>query len=513
MAVSYAFGPFRLETESHILFRDGEPAMLGQRAAMLLSALLDRAGAPISKEALMTAAWPDLAVEASNLTVQIAALRRALRTAPGGGDWIETLPRRGYRYVGPSTEAGEAVTRAIPPTPIVDRPSIAVLPFANLSDDPVQDYFAAGMVEDIVNGLSRIRSLFVIARGSTFSYRSGATDAKRIGLELGVRYLLEGSVRKAADRVRIAVRLVDADSGGHVWAERYDSAQRDVFALQDEIALSIVGAIEPSLRRAEVARVRRNRTESLGAYDLVLRSQPDVDSGMPEQVTRALVLLDRALELDGDYALAHAYAALCYHCLFLRAGLREDHRTASLRHARAAIIHGQDDAMALTLGGFCIGMDGHDRGTAFAALDAALAVSPSTALTWLFGATILAWAGEAERAAEWAERGWRLSPYDGKIYAAWHSLMLGHFLRGRFEEAVRFAYKAVQANPAHSISYMLLAAALVKVGRLEEARTAAARVLQLQPSFRYGWQFAGVDCFPALADGLGAALSKVGLPE
>jgi TolB-like protein len=517
MATIHKFGPFRLDADAEILFRGAEPTMLGQRAVALLRLLLERAGAPVSKDALIEAAWPGLAIEDSNLTVQIAALRRVFEEVAGGATWIETLPRRGYRYVGPTVATGHTPGEANPPASpalaLPDRPSVAVLPFSNLSGDPEQEYFADGMVDDIVTGLSRIKWLFVIARNSTFTYKGRPVDVKQVGRDLGVGYVLEGSVRKAADRVRITGQLVDATTGAHVWTERYDRKLDDIFALQDEIALSVVGAIEPSLRRAEVERVKRKRPDSLDAYDLVLRAQPDVYSGMPERATKALVLLERALALDSTYALAHGFAAMCHHNCFLRAGLHEEDRAASIRHAQAAIVYGQDDALALTFAGFSIGMDGHDRAAAFAAFEAALAVSPSSALTYILGSVILGWTGEAERAIEWGERAMRLSPFDPWAFAAFHSLTLGHFHCGRYEEAAGAAHKAVQSNPAHSISYMLLAAPLAKLGRLEESKAAAARVLELQPAFRYSRQFSGVDCAAALAASLSEALRATGLPE
>jgi TolB-like protein/Tfp pilus assembly protein PilF len=517
MASIYEFGPFRLDVGAKILFRGAEPIVLGERVIALLRLLLERAGTPVSKDALIEAAWPGLAIEDSNLTVQIAALRRAFDEAAGGAGWIETLPRRGYRYVGPAVATqrtpAEEHAQASPTLPLPDKPSVAVLPFSNLSGDSEQEYFADGMVEDIIAGLSRIKGLFVVARNSTFTYKNYAIDVKRVGRELGVRYLLQGSLRKDGSRVRISAQMIEAETGGHIWAERYDRPLDDIFALQDEIALSVVGAIEPSLRLAEVERVKRKRPDSLGAYDLVLRSQSDVYSGMPDRATKALALLERALALDPTYALAHAFAAMCYHNCFLRAGLHEEDRAASIRHARAAIIDGPDDALALTLAGFSIGMDGHDRAAAFAALEAALAVSPSSAITYILGSVIPGWTGEAERAIEWGERGMRLSPFDPWAFAAFHSFTLGHLQRGRYEEAVNAAHRAVQSNLAHSISYMLLAAALAKLRRLEEAKAAAARVLELQPAFQYSRQFSGVDCAPALAASLSEALRVAGLPE
>jgi TolB-like protein len=481
----------------------------------LLAVLTQRAGVPMAKEALIQAAWPGLVVEDSNLTVQVAAIRRTFGELAGGADWIETLPRRGYRYVGPPVNAQEPeAAGGLPHAPAVpERPSLAVLPFSNLGGDAGQDYFIDGIVDDIITGLSRIKGLFVIARNSTFTYRRRAADVMQVGRELGVRYVLEGSVRQAPDRVRIVAQLVEAETGAHLWAERFDRRSDDIFALQDEIALSVVGAIAPSLRRAEVHRVQRKRPDSLDAYDLVLRAQPDVDSGMPGQVSRALTLLDRAIALEPTYALAHGNAAMCHHCLFLRAGLLEAQRAASIRHARAAIAHGQDDALALTWAAFSIGMDGHDRAAAFTALEAALAISPSSALSYILGSVILGWSGEAERAIEWSERGLRLSPFDTWAWAAFDAQAMSHFHRARYEEAARAAYRSIQANPGHSITHVQLTAALARLGRMEEARAAAARVLELQPTFRYGKQFAGVGCAPALAASLGEALRAAGLPQ
>jgi tetratricopeptide (TPR) repeat protein len=234
---------------------------------------------------------------------------------------------------------------------------------------------------------------------------------------------------------------------------------------------------------------------------------------MPEQVTRALVLLEHAIALDPTYALAHGNAAMCHHCLFLRAGLQEANRAASIRHARSALVYGQDDALALTWAAFSIGMDAHDRAAAFTALEAALAISPSSALTYILGSVILGWGGEAERAIEWSAKGVRLSPFDSWAWAAFDAQAMSYLLLGRYEEAARAAYRSVQANPSHSITYVQLTAALTKLGRLEEAKAAAARVLELHPTFRFSRQFAGVNCAPPLAEALGAALREAGLPE
>jgi TolB-like protein len=511
----YRFGPFGLDAEEAILFHGTQPVALGQRAVAILGALLERAGAPVSKQALIDAGWPSLIVEDNNLTVQIAALRRVLEEAAQAAAWIETLPRRGYRYVGPPVASQDSLAdvRSAPALALPEEPSIAVLPFANLSGDSTQDYFADGVVDDIITGLSRVKWLFVIARSSTFTYKGRAVDVKIVGAELGVRYVLEGTVRKSADRVRITVQLIVAATGAHVWAERYDRNLGDIFGLQDEVAMSVVGAIEPSLRQAEVERVTRKRPESLGAYDLALRALPDVYGVMPATVKKALVLLDRALAIEPTYATAHGYAAMCHHCLFLRDGLQEQNRAASILHAQAALSHGGDDAVALTFAGFSLGMDAHDRAAALAAFEAALDLSPSLALAYILGTAVLSWSGEAPRTIEWGQCALRLSPFDPWKFIAYRSLALAHFLMERYDLAADAARRAVQFNPGFGSSYMLLAAPLVKLGRHEEAARAVVQLMEREPSFRLSRQLKGVNCAPALANALVSALAETGIPE
>jgi TolB-like protein len=257
MNTIHEFGPYRLDAEAEMLFRESEPIALGRRAVMLLRLLIERAGTPVSKDALMQAAWPGLAIEESNLTVQIAALRRIFANADGGATWIETLPRRGYRYVGPPVVAEFAAGLPTSPAPTVsDRPSLAVLPFSNLSGDPGQDYFSDGITADIIAELSRFRSLFVVARHSSFTYKGKTPEIKRVSRELGVRYVAEGSVRKIGSRMRVTVQLLDGASGYNLWTEHYDREIEDIFALQDEIVRAIVAALPGRLEDAgrEIAR-------------------------------------------------------------------------------------------------------------------------------------------------------------------------------------------------------------------------------------------------------------------
>ena len=420
-------------------------------------------------------------------------------------DWEATSWRR---------SAAESAEQPAPNAlSLPDKPSIAVLPFQNMSGDPEQEYFVDGLVEDITTGLSRFKWLFVIARNSTFTYKGRPVDIRQVGRELGVRYVLEGSVRKAADRLRITAQLVEAESRAHIWAERYDRVVDDLFALQDEITISTVGAIEPNLRQAEIERARRKRPDSLDAYDLVLRATPFSDTGMPEGALKAMPLLERALALEPDYAVAHGLAAVCHEILYVRAGRREDNRTAAIRHGHAAIAHGPDDAPALTYGGIAIGMVEHDRVLAREAFEAALALCPSAAWAYLWGALILGWGGEAERAIDWGERGIRLSPFDPWITAALHGMFLGHFLRGRYEDAATAVRRAIRSKPGFSISHMMLAAALARLGRIDEARLAANQVLALQPNFGIGAQCDAVGAVPDLAAALTESLRAAGLPD
>jgi TolB-like protein len=515
MSEIYTFGPFKLDAELDVLSRATKPLPLGRRAAVLLRVLIERPGAPVSKDALIDLAWSGVAVEESNLTVQIAALRRALGEEPGGESWIETLPRRGYRFIGPAVtklQARRTATMTAEPFVISGKPSIAILPFQNLSGDPEQEYFADGIVEEIITALSRLRWLFVMARNSSFTYKGRAIDVRQAARELGVRYVLEGSVRKAADRVRVTGQLIDASTGAHLWADRFDRPLGDVFAVQDEITVAVVGAIEPSLRSAEIERVKRKRPESLDAYDLVLQVH-SIATFMPDSATKALPLLERALSIEPDYATAHGYAAILHQNLFIRGGMRDENRNAAIRHAHSAITYGRDDAPALAMAGLAVGLVEHDFAAAMAAFEGAIAISPSYAVAYNLGSIVLAWAGEAERAIDWGEKALRLSPFDSWNFVAWLAIALAHFQRTRYEEAANAARKGIHCNPAFSICYVALAAALAALEKLDEAKTTVARLLAIQPGFTIARHCAGVDAVSTLAEPLSDVLRKAGLPE
>jgi adenylate cyclase len=320
-------------------------------------------------------------------------------------------------------------------------------------------------------------------------------------------------MRRASGRVRITGQLVEAETGRHIWAERYDRALDDVFVLQDEITLSVIGAIEPTLRQAEIERVRRKRPEHLDAYDLVLRAMPLALTAMPEGALQALPLLERALALEPDYALAHGYAGYCHEILFVRGAKHENNRQGAIHHAHMALTHGRDDAMAMTLAAFNIGIIEHDREVAREAFETSIALSPSLAFTYIWGGIVMGVAGEAERAIEWGERALRLSPFDPLSWGAWLALFHGHFLQGRYEDAANAARKAIQGNPGLSISHTFLAAALAKRGHIDEAKVVAARLLALEPGFSIRSFCSMIGPAPSHAASLSEALRIAGLPE
>lgn len=411
--------------------------------------------------------------------------KRALKFVDLGEQQVKNIARpvHVYRIVmsGPSSPTSQ--TLAGPALMLPDKPSIAVLPFANMSGDPEQDYFADGMVEDIITGLARIKWMFVIARNSSFVYKGRSVDVPKIGCDLGVRYVLEGSVRKAGNRVRITAQLIDATTGAHVWAERYDRSMDDVFALQDEITMNVLAAIEPTVRQVEIERAKRKRPDRLDAYDLYLRSLPYLFTSIATDAGKALPLLEQALTLEPDYASALAAAAWCHEQRFLRGGMDPHDRDRALSYAREALRHGGDDATALAIAGFVVSVLEHDYGAGVKAIERALALSGSSSFALVFGSVILTWNGEPVRAIEWAERALRLSPFDPLGYIANVGLAYANLSLGRLAQALAAAAQAIAANPRFAVPYLLQIAALCGLGRMDEARAAALRVMEVQPNF------------------------------
>ena len=376
--------------------------------------------------------------------------------------------------------------QAGPSLALPDKPSIAVLPFENMSGDREQDYFADGIVEDIITALSRFRSLFVIARNSSFTYKGRPVDVKQVGRELGVRYVLEGSVRKAANHVRITGQLVDAVTGAHLWADRFDGALDDIFDLQDQVTTSVVGAIAPKLEQAEIERAKRKPTESLDAYDYYLRGMASFHKLTREANDAALRLFYRAIELDPDFASAHGMAAWCY--AWRKTNSWETDRVQAIaetaRLARRAAALGMDDAVALAAGGFALAYNGGDIDDGGAMTDQALVLNPNLATAWLLSGRVKQILGEYEMAIEHCARAMRLSPLDPLVFVA-HGVIAGaHLFVGRYDEASSWAEKALRERPNFVAAARVAAASHALAGRPEQAQKAMARLRQLDPALR-----------------------------
>jgi adenylate cyclase len=426
-------------------------------------------------------------------------------------------PIRAYSLqvgVAATPKAAEAPARVAPGNgpDLPDRPSIAALAFQNMSGDPEQEYFADGVVEDIITGLSRIKWLFVIARNSSFVYKGKAVDIRQVGRELGVRYVLEGSIRKAGNRLRITAQLNEAETGAHLWADRFEGRLDDVFDLQDQITERVVAVIEPSVRQSEIERSRRKRPENLDAYDLYLRALPHLASVMPADARIAVGLLEDALRLDPNYAAAHAYAAWCHEISFMRGGFDEADRIAGLRHARAAIAHGTDDATALAISGFVVGILAHDYDAQSRAIERALSINPSCATALYWGALMYSGGGNSAKATAYAHRAFRLSPFDPVSFVGQQALGQAAFFDGRYDEAASSFAKAQQSSPRLSLLYAYHATSLAMAGRIEEARPVVKQLLELEPNYRAS-VFQQFGLIPALADKFLEANRRLGLPE
>jgi adenylate cyclase len=391
-------------------------------------------------------------------------------------------PVRVYRVRFGTADDTPKVTQAAPALPLPDKPSIAVLPFANMSGDPEQEYFADGMVEEIITALSRIRWLFVIARNSTFTYKGQSIDVKQVGRELGVQYVLEGSVRKAGDRVRITAQLIDAVTSTHLWAERFDGSLEEIFELQDNIASSVAGVIESAVQAAEIQRSTERPTSDLTAYDLYLRALPDCLSWDDTRVGAALKLLEQAIERDPQFGPALGFAAVCNHHLGRYGAGKgpEAHRRVALDLAHRALQASPDDAGVIANAAFMLGSLGEDIGPAISLVDRALELNPSFARGWGISAWLRMWAGQPEVAVLHWETSIRLSPRHRNLTE--HVLLgLAHLFQHRFDEAISLFLTALANMPRNPEVHRYLAACYALTGRMEEARQMIDRLRAITP--------------------------------
>jgi TolB-like protein/tetratricopeptide (TPR) repeat protein len=517
---------------------------LRRKNFQFLHFLVENAGRLISKEELAEVLWPNVTVGDDSVVQCVSDLRHAL------GDSqrriIKTLPRRGYLFAVPvSIQAHEVAVEncvALEPNSSVmeqadtsararedafigkaafalpDKPSIAVLPFTNMSGDPEQEYFVDGMVEEIITALSRIRWLFVIARNSTFTYKGRAVDVKQVGHELGVRYVLEGSVRKAGNRVRITGQLIDTTSGAHIWSDRFDGALDDIFELQDQVAIGVVGVVEPRLRLAEIERANRKPTQSLDAYDLYLRAIGRFHAHSREGALEAVDLLKRALAIDPTYAPAAALIGAC-HLARMAQGwgppISEAEIEEIVRLARQAIQCGKDDPDTLWMAALSLSHLAGEDATAAHLLDFALTLSPNSAHAWYAKGFVAYRQNQLERAIDAIKRAIRLSPLDplGGYFSG--GLALANLASGRYEEALEWAERSVHEFPEYAAAIRSKVVACVQLGLIEEARSEVRRLVELHPGSTIAkWQTTLIRFLPSEVVAVQVdSLRKAGMPE
>jgi len=428
------------------------------------------------------------------------------KLAPAPGDAVRSEQAGGAYGESTASPMGKAA----------EAPSIAVLPFANMSNDPDQEYFADGMVEDILTALSRFTWLAVIARNSTFTYKGRAVDVRQVAAELSVRYVLEGSVRRAARRVRITGQLIDATTGAHLWAERFDGDLEDIFDLQDRITEGVVGAIEPRIRKAEIERSRRKRPDSLDAYDLYLRALPHVYAMRPDDNSEALQILEQAISLDPGFAAAFAYAAWCYEQRVVRGWptARDSDIEKGVKLARAAIATGSDDANAIVTAGFVLVMLGRDYDAGLAAVRRALDLNRNSAIVSILSGWANNMGGDLDEALTSFQRAQRLSPSDPGAFFFVTGAAMAHLLSGRYAEAAEGAARSAATYADWDTTYWVLAPAYVHLDQIDKARAAVAKLLLLTPGatvsrFRTQLPFKDEGRLAIVLDGL----RRAGLPE
>jgi len=538
MTTIHAFGPFHLDVDREILFRGAEPLPVGKRAVALLRLLVERPGVPVSKNALIDGAWPGLAVEEGNLPVQIGFLRRVLAEEPGGEHRIETLPRRGYRFVGPVVTRDEhdppggaapAPTAAaaaeiepaltVPPYPkLPEKPSLAVLPFKHMGRDPDQEYFSEAIADDLLTALSRVRSLSVIARGSSFIYKDRDTDIRQIGRELGARYILEGGVLADDGRLRVTTRLIDAENAVHVWAGRYERVREDIFAIQDEITDAIVGSLEPEISAAERERARRKPPENLDAWELYHRATWHMLRYNRDDFLAACELFERSIACDAHFAAAHAGLAISCWWFYVVRGYSDRRAPGvdALHTASAkAVEFDPKDALAHTALGLAL-MERREYQDAIAEQEVATDLNPNSAFgRWCYGYSLHR-ARRFADALEQFEAAIRLSPRDPRRSAFLTMKACALYYLKRYEGALQAAREAARHPIDDNIwPNVYLAASLGQLGMTEEGRRAVEYLCRARPaltisSFRT-WPLNEAR-YPSDLDHVTDGLAKAGLP-
>ena len=488
----YLFEDYTLDTEKRELHCGVDAVSITPQVFDLLDYLIRNRERVVSKDDLIIAVWHGRIVSDAALTTRLNAVRNAIGDSGEEQRLLKTLARKGVRFVGQvQEERGGAAPGNGPEPPqysltLPTKPSVAVLPFVNLSRDPEQEYFADGVVEDITMALSRFHWLFVIARNSSFTYKGRSVDVRQVGRELGVRYVLEGSVRKAGNRLRIAGQLIDAETGTHLWAGHFDGALEDMFDLQDQVTSSVVGAIAPKLQREEIKRAKRKPTENLDAYDYYLRGLASAGRWTRDANAEALRLFCKAVELDRGMACAYGMAAWCYVRRKARGWMddRIQESAEAVRLARKAVLLGEDDPVALCMGGYALALIAREFDDAAAFMDRGLAVNPNLGRSWILSAWLRVWRGEPDLALEHAAHAMRLSPLDPSMYGMHGAMAYAHFLAGHYDKASSCAESSLRFNPTFLLAMCISAASNALAGRRDLAQRAMSRVLEGDPDLR-----------------------------
>ena len=488
----YLFEEYAFDTARRELCRGPDVIAVTPQVFDLLAYLIRHRERVVTKDDLVGAIWNGRIVSDAALTTRLNAARCAIGDSGAEQRLIKTLPRKGFRFVGQVREAREVAGPDPDGAPerapaVPDKPSIAVLPFENMSGDPEQEYFADGMVEEITTALSRFRWLFVIARNSSFTFKGKAVDIKEVGRRLGVRYVLQGAVRKASGKVRITGQLIEAATGAHIWADKFDRDMTEIFALQDEVTLAVVSAIQPKLFQAEIALATRRRPEDLTAYDLFLRALQQAIRSTREGLAEALRLVHRALELAPGFAAAAALAGDCHMENVLRnyAIDPQFERKEAVRLMRLALSLDDGDpdtlASAASISALLVG----DCEAEIEMADRAVALNPNSYHTWNRRGWVYEIAGQPEEAIRSFERAMRMSPVDPQLYSTLTGMGFALIELRRFDEAIVAGKKALRQNPSYPGPYRCLASAFAHLGRDAEAREAAAGVLESTPLSQY----------------------------
>lgn len=471
-----AFGPFRLDIGRRTLHRDGAFVPLRARAMDILCALVSANGDLVTKDDLINKVWAGVVVDENNIQAQVSNLRKALGKHVEGTNYILTVPGRGYRL-----ERGCIANYAKLLSP--NKPSLAVLPFQNIGGDVEQEYFADGVVDDIITALSRVRWLMVTARNSSFTYKHRTIDVRLVGKELGVRYLLEGSIRKSVSHIRVVAHLLDTSTGGQLWADSFDGEVAEVFELQARIAAGVVGAIAPRLEQAEIDRTKQKPTESLDAYDYFLRGLASIHRETKSGTEDALKLFQKAIEFDPEYASAYGMAAWCYctrkHHGWVADPAREIAKAEKL--ARRAVELGQEDAIALTMGARALVYLIGDFQAGAVLYDRALTLNPNLAIAWNASGWLRSRLGQHELALDHLTRAMRLSPLDPLMFNMQAGMAFAHFFAGRYDELSRLAEGILQERPNDGPALRIAAAANALGGRLPQAKKAMKKLREMYP--------------------------------